>query len=307
MYLSNFYVDNFRNLKSLQMSFHQNLTVITGKSDTGKSSLLDAIWLFLNKYSYLQFTSEDNRKYINDHILDFKLNGYDIYGANEMSYYIDVNNSLQSNVIKFKKENSKIIQINHDEKFDTEIKKEVSTSELKTYINYYQDNYKSQLKHEVTEWFIEKSIEEAFTGRNLNDPSFELPELRIIREIVLTVACNYSGMRITYEDGVPVISFQDNERWYGFDRLSKSNKIIIKLVMETIVGMFMINKHITDEQIYDTPAIILIDDFDVGLYQHQTGIMAELKDSFKNTQFIITCHDQDIFDGWSKSTKILTR
>lgn len=49
--LSSFYIKNYRNLKELQISSLHQVNLISGKNNTGKSSLLEAISIYANKGS----------------------------------------------------------------------------------------------------------------------------------------------------------------------------------------------------------------------------------------------------------------
>lgn len=50
MYLSNIKVENFRNLENFEIDLQPGLNVILGENNVGKSNLIDAIRIALNKF-----------------------------------------------------------------------------------------------------------------------------------------------------------------------------------------------------------------------------------------------------------------
>ncbi len=54
MYIKNIYISNFRNYKSFTATFASNINIIKGNNASGKTNLLDAIYIILNSHSFLK-------------------------------------------------------------------------------------------------------------------------------------------------------------------------------------------------------------------------------------------------------------
>jgi predicted ATP-dependent endonuclease of OLD family len=54
MYIEELHLQNFRGFKELKLQFPRNLAVIIGVNGSGKSSILDAIAIFLSIYMIKQ-------------------------------------------------------------------------------------------------------------------------------------------------------------------------------------------------------------------------------------------------------------
>lgn len=76
MKISRIEIDNFRLLKEFSVDLEENLSLIVGKNNTGKTSLLTILDKFLNP-------TEKNKFTYNDFNIDFKNELKEIFSSNE--------------------------------------------------------------------------------------------------------------------------------------------------------------------------------------------------------------------------------
>ena len=74
MIITQMYIKNFRGYKEQTVEFYDNLNVIIGKNDVGKSTILEALEIFFNNESVKIDTYDLNKKSIsyNVHYVNFR-------------------------------------------------------------------------------------------------------------------------------------------------------------------------------------------------------------------------------------------
>jgi len=83
----------------------------------------------------------------------------------------------------------------------------------------------------------------------------------------------------------------ENGEWMPFSSLSDGYQNVIRLAADIAYRAVTLNPHLGEKAVIDTEGVVLIDELDMHLHPTwQKTIIADLKKTFPNIQFIITTH-----------------
>ena len=118
------------------------------------------------------------------------------------------------------------------------------------------------------------------------------PLLESIRSAIKTCMPHDQIAHVYYDLLINEICVQDNlDNIKPFDLLSDGQSSILSIVMDIAIRCAILNPHLGEETLYQTPGIVIIDEIDLHLHPAwQMRIVDDLKRTFPKIQFIATTH-----------------
>lgn len=104
---------------------------------------------------------------------------------------------------------------------------------------------------------------------------------------------NWTDMSYSFKDDDLIGLFKraDNSERLLFSQLSDGYRNLIGMVADIAYRCIKLNPHLGEDAISETPGIVLIDELDLHLHPNwQKRIVSDLKNVFKNVQFVATTH-----------------
>ena len=136
------------------------------------------------------------------------------------------------------------------------------------------------------------------SGEIMEDKELKLlfQPLRVIREAVKFVLSEVGWVDIQYSIEEKSITLGHGK--YGHltvNQLSDGIQAVFALVADLAYRCYLLNNHLGDEAIKQTPGIILIDEVDMHLHpKWQQTILTQLRTAFPKIQFIVTTHSPQV-------------
>lgn len=314
-------IKNYRNFSDLHVDFDPRLTVFVGANGSGKTTILDALVIFLEMISRssLSYPHESiislkdvKIKNNNNQIIDSHIS-YKFYYENNYKNFISytVYHQKKTHALKQFNDTEKIIKF-----IDNTMKPVVVNYGSKRIVNNYQRESSAHSEYEYAfknafnagidfsstlTWFIEKSAEEAMQGRRKRDLDYTIPELDAARKAVSKALGNYNE---PYADGTPPQLFITHTATpdipLSLQQLSDGYRTMLALVMDLARRMALAAQKYKNEikNALDYPAIVLIDEVELHLHPAwQQRVLPSLLEIFPNTQFIVTTHSPQIISS----------
>ena len=319
---------NFRGFEDLTINFPEdnNVAVFIGKNGSGKSSILDALYLVTQEF-YFQLSTHDLCNILPDSYEEImeKMVGekkklhkkFDIKKtADNYSIGLAYENPDYSFKIIFDKMN------NYKVENYTEFKKDLLNVECITIFNYHKSNrlFDNAERHsfkEFVKWFVENENlenEEKLAKKDLN---YKLPLLEPVRNAVnsflveievadlhnLRVNREKEGKKLNESTELDIYSklmINKGEEVFLLDQLSKGEKSIILLVSYIAMSLAIVSE---SENVLNNPGIVLIDKIEMYLYPDwQRKILPALTKTFPNIQFIVTTHSPQVVSSLDRES-----
>lgn len=314
-------IKNYRSFSELHVDFDPRLTVFVGANGSGKTTILDALAIFLEMIadSYLRYPDDIvislkdvkiQRDKIDEIIFDPQI-AYKFYYKNNDNNFLDY--TVYHHQLRIQ-ELDNINEINNIIK--NNIKPVVVNYGSKRIVNTYQHESGAHSEYEYAfknafyaeidfsstlTWFIEKSAEEAMQGRRKRDLDYTIPELDAARKAVSKALGDYNE---PYADGTPPQLFITHTATpdipLNIQQLSDGYRTMLALVMDLARRMALAAQKYKNEikNALDYPAIVLIDEVELHLHPAwQQRVLPSLLEIFPNTQFIVTTHSPQIISS----------
>ncbi|MBV1702477.1 MAG: AAA family ATPase [Hyphomicrobiales bacterium] len=146
---------------------------------------------------------------------------------------------------------------------------------------------------ELAGWFARRTFERLEGGNHINDDNV-LDELSLVGGAI--TACVEGCERIQYfQNGLGLEVSWKNGSTVAFDNLSDGQRTYIAMVADIARRACLLNPHLDDKVLEETPGIVLIDELDLHLHpKWQRSIVANLTKTFPKIQFIATTHSPQI-------------
>lgn len=315
-YITKIKIKNVRHLREIEISLSENEMkhlIITGKNGSGKTSLLEAIRLFL------LFTTDERTS---DNLFISKL---ELSGDPLKSQFSAEKNILQSvNKIFFSLYDDEILQ--KRDKFsgiDLEINGiDLRKEKIKTE-NFIFAYYPAERTYSVSSEKVDKvNIKNSYKVYEHPGKDF----VKYLKELTSQEALFRKAEKIERADKIQewlnnftniLRRIFDNERLsvnldieqmkffieepgknpFSFDELASGYAAILDIITDLM--MRMENKR---DSMYDVPGIVLIDEVDAHLHLSlQKNILPTLTKLFKNIQFIVTTHSPFVLSSISNT------
>lgn len=320
-------IENYRAFEKFEVSFDDKLTVFVGANGSGKSTVLDAVAMLLQKFfrnaggnrSAIGF---DNISWTNVNIHQsqqkIKFRGY--LGVNQQKYLLDVAFSRQVND-EFQApaaHGHMITELIAGE--SAEIKEQGHTlfvyygskrilSENSVHLQKRpQATLDSAFAHATDvsidfasslAWFDTKDAEEARYALNTQNLTYKIPELQAVRDAITNALGDYENPRmmgtpaelVVYKKGEPATP-------YSIMQLSDGYRTMLALIMDLARRMAVANSAAyaqTGKSVLESPAIVLIDEVELHLHPGwQQSVLPSLQHIFPNAQFIVSTHSPQV-------------
>ena len=129
-------------------------------------------------------------------------------------------------------------------------------------------------------------------------------ELYTVSAAVSECVENSSGLDYRLGEGNLIVKWDDGTS-SPFDTLSDGQRGLIAMVADIARRACLLNPHLGDKVLAETPGIILIDELDLHLHpKWQRRIVNDLKRTFPKMQFIATTHSPQII-GQCKREEVI--
>jgi predicted ATP-binding protein involved in virulence len=143
-------------------------------------------------------------------------------------------------------------------------------------------------------WFYNKENEEQRKQRDLKNFEFQLPELKAVREAIVSVFPGISDPHIILNPLKFVVK-KDSET-LDIMQLSDGYKTLLSLVIDLAIRMALANPEAKNP--LESEAVVLIDEIDLHLHpEWQRRVVGDLLRTFPKTQFLLTTHSPFIIEA----------
>ncbi len=307
---------NFRCFENIDIHLHPQMNVIVGVNGTGKTSILEAIRIFIGSI-FSEFDKIEN-KIVSPSILDddVRLNHMErqypveIEGRIDTAALFSVEDLSWSRILESYKGRTKTK--GKDAKlFSQQIQSLIRNGDTISAIpvvSYYSTNrYKKEKKDTGLEadgsrlrgyynaldtttniWFFLNIIKtETLWELQENEKSVVLS---LVRNVVKQCVPECVDLKHDIKQDRLIIT-QKNGETIPFNSLSDGVRSVLALVMEIALRCYLLNPSQREKAHLETPGIVLIDEIDLHLHpEWQLHILGDLMNVFPKIQFIVTTH-----------------
>ena len=309
---------NFRGLKTGELSFEKDLTVIIGKNGAGKTSVLSAVAIALS-WIIARFKSEKlNGQYIDiDSITNPHWHSMIEYKFDEFEDNITIPNKSKQGISKRFSLNIETLK-NYTSNKKNEFEESGFKNSVPTFVYYgvkravvdiplrirnkeytLLDTYKDCLNgaanfRDFFTWFRnQEDIENELKLNGCQQPNKCTRELDTFRKALSIFMPEYKGIRVQ-RSPLRMQLWKDNEIVYA-NQLSDGEKTFLALIGDLCHRLVLANPTLPDP--LQGEGIVLIDEIDLHLHPEWQGDFAtKLNEVFPNIQFIITTHSPHVIN-----------
>jgi len=148
---------------------------------------------------------------------------------------------------------------------------------------YYTALDPTTCKKKFLSWF--KSFEDAKLKFNKKDDLY-----RAFTNTITDMVPGWNKIHFSW-DADDMVGQLDNGEWMPFSDLSDGFQNVIRLAADIAYRAIILNPHLGKDAVLETEGVVLIDELDMHLHPSwQKNVIADLKKTFPNIQFIITTH-----------------
>lgn len=150
-------------------------------------------------------------------------------------------------------------------------------------------------------WAISKSLERfqvsSETGKTFGE--IHNDELALVNFALAAAIPEVEGIRYDMREKSLLVEWKESaglsERYAIFSNLSDGQRAIVGLVADIARRMCLLNSHLGEHVIRDTPGIVLIDELDIHLHpKWQRTLTTGLQAAFPSLQFIVASHSPQV-------------
>ena len=320
MIIRSIHLENYRCFEDFDIDFDDRLTVLVGSNGAGKTAVLDALSVFLQKAGHpenkksslfefpvssmaigckpedivyrLELQQGSN---INGNPLPLPLKFFDTYyGSIRLIATDDAVASLQMAC-----QESTLCAAYMAGRFvldeDSILKNSIYDPPVHA---AFENNFKRTIDYASTlSWFNNADADEARTMRDSGQKN-ELPELKAVREALSKALLgHYERPRMYGNPPELIIYKQGTDIAYKVSQLSDGYRAMLALVMDLARRMAQAygDEVSPGSSLLHVPAIVLIDEVELHLHPSwQQTVLNTLLDIFPNTQFIVTTHSPQV-------------
>jgi len=314
MKIHSLHLKNYRCFREIDIDFDDRLTVLVGVNGSGKTSILDALSLFLKYVGH--------PKNIGDSLIEYSIEDVSIgCEPNDVEYCVSFRPEYQTDAIpEIETADLYFASINQYGNASAKIKnppKKMMELENPLCVAYMagrsiliQNNLSSPSIHAAHDKSFERTIDYAATlvwfnnadadeARDMRDngQKNELPELKALREaLLLALLGHYERPRMLGNPPELILYEKGTDRSHKLSHLSDGYRSMLALVMDLARRMAQKSKNTNPAtNPLRTKAIVLIDEVELHLHPSwQQSVLTTLMRIFPNTQFIVTTHSPQV-------------
>jgi len=317
-------LENYRCFRKLSIDFDDRLTVLVGVNGAGKTSVLDALSIFLRlSGEHITGSYTVHKVPVSDISFEGRQEGF----AFQLGVVPTINGKASDEIVLVSMAQEQVKQgvkiVNH--RMPTESFRQALEAEKPVFVAYmagriidekasvlkqkpqsasiasaYASNFTRTIDFSSTlSWFDKADADEA---RHMRDSGerVEMPELRAVRE-ALSKALLGRYERPTMRGNPPelLIYEKGTNHEYKISQISDGYRAMLALVMDLARRMAQSRgngrENDTKGTLLQTPAVVLIDEVELHLHPSwQQTVLTTLLDIFPNTQFIVTTHSPHV-------------
>lgn len=314
---------NYRGLGSGEITFDPKMTVIVGKNGAGKSSVLNAVAIFLSWIKARLISEKGQGVYIDEASISNGHNNSLVKASFDCIENIAIPNKTKSGLIK--KHSAELDKVREytqakrklfdDTNFNTSIpvfafygvKRAVIDIPLRVRNSDYKllDAYDDCLNgasnfRDFFVWFRnQEDIENERKARSpFTNSNFQKRELKSLRNALSLFMPDYSDIKIHRH---PLrMQVKKNDEVLNIAQLSDGEKIYLALIGDLCRRLCIANPKGNP---LEGEGIVLIDEIDLHLHPEWQGdIVSRLTDTFPNIQFIVTTHSPQVINRIAKDS-----
>ncbi|MDR1856630.1 MAG: AAA family ATPase [Desulfovibrio sp.] len=326
MLITSLHLENYRCFDNFDIEFDPKLTVIIGPNGSGKTAVLDALAVFLERAN----PSHTNQS-LTIPVDDIRLNSeheaidYTIFlrlGTDEIireeagecftyKFIRDINNDTNLKLdgnrnVDLLDFNNKVKTLSVSYMAGRFLKEDAMklTNQSTTHAAYYGKAFERQIDYNSTlAWFNNLDADEARTIRD-DGNGYINPQLAALREALSKALLNkFEKPRMKGSPPELIVCGKGTNIQYKVSQLSDGYRAMLSLIMDLARRMATSPEtyHTNAGAVLATPAIVLIDEIELHLHPSwQQTVLPTLLDIFPNTQFIVTTHSPQILSSIGK-------
>ena len=308
-------IENYRAIDHLELPLHPQLTVLHGDNGHGKTSVLSAIAVGLNRIVRPMLPGLRNSQMNNEADqrqsgpLQVKIATTDGFTWEQGGPLPRVLRDMIAKITAADEEGLPPLDLPVWAFYDTE---RSLVREPIRLVGRQSSRYDALLGafsagsnfRRFFEWFYERENVEIRIQRELRDFDYRLRDLEAIRQAVgeMVPGMSQPSIENRLEQGSERISFhftvsmadeQGNTETLDIDQLSGGYRIMLALAADLARRMAQGNPHL--ENPLESEAIVLIDEVDLHLHPSwQQRVLPDLRRTFPNAQFIVSTHSPQV-------------
>jgi predicted ATP-binding protein involved in virulence len=141
--------------------------------------------------------------------------------------------------------------------------------------------------------------------RNEVDLEDRSPALALVFDAILSLLPEFSRVRFELRRSMLILERPDGST-QPFEDMSDGYRNLIALAADLAIKMSMLNPHLGDRALAETPGIVLIDEIDLHLHPRwQRRISEDLRRAFPKVQFICTSHSPFIVQSLRSGEELI--
>ncbi|MEM9455963.1 MAG: AAA family ATPase [Myxococcota bacterium] len=303
MKLKRLTLENFRGFEHLEIEFHPQLTVLVGVNGSGKTSVLEALIVMLNKASSdaemhlgRQWIPAAQRLGTRSFRLDLRL-GHD---DDEVSFVLDPSvaidraprtkaaTMLRTTAVCAYSVRRDVARPFHDTE-NLRRRDRSPLSDLNIGLSPAAEQWLSVSDFsDFFEWFLDQ--EDIENERRLDDPQYRDPRLEATRNAIEQLIPGYSSLRVrrARSSSGPRLTLKKNDQELDFTQLSEGERTLTALGGD--IARRTASGQSTTEREADR-GVVIIDEIDLHLHpQWQANVLPALLRTFPDIQFVVTTH-----------------
>jgi len=151
--------------------------------------------------------------------------------------------------------------------------------------------------HNLISWFARQAWTTFQQGE-------ETASLRVVRAAVLSCVENADSLNFDPELGELLVTIA-GQGSLPFANLSDGQRCMLSLIADIAQKAELLNPHLGDDFLTETPGVILIDELDLHLHpKWQRRIIEDLRRTFPKIQFFVTSHSPQLI-GQVKASEVI--
>lgn len=318
IFVSNIKINKVRHLNNIVIDLskqERKHLVITGKNGSGKTSLLDAIAVFLNSITNSKDPMEAMRNLEIDKKHLFRLENKEdadeeIRETKERILYyekrikdttggvmLEMNCPLSNVRPEFKQGNLVVAYYRADRVFEAQVPKYVEKVPLKKDYTIKESPRKDFIKY-----LLDLKMTQALAVANKKKEKAEKIQLWFEKfQNLLKEIFEDDSVVLTFdEDTFKFHILMDGREPFEFNTLSSGYAAVLDIVVDLMIRMETHTERVFD---FSTPGIVLIDEIETHLHLTlQKKVLELLTTFFPNVQFIVSTHSPFIINSLENST-----